>query len=285
MRACFFGLFFILALPHYSVAQPAKFLFGAKGGPSGSVPAVHGGYGKGCLAGASELPETSSGWQAMRLSRNRNWGHPTMLSYIERLSVDAQAAGWPGLFVGDISQPRGGPMRSGHRSHQVGLDADIWLRRPSGKPLSRKQRERISSHVVVGRDRQRVNAHWTPSHHQVLKAAASDAAVARIFVNAAIKRELCAREPNNGDRRWLRKIRPWWGHDAHFHVRLNCPNDSPECVGQAPIPAGDGCDDTLAWWFSDEALNPKPDPKKKPKPRRQLTLDDLPQACRSVLAH
>ena len=118
---------------------------------------------------------------------------------------------------------------------------------------------------------------------EVLKAAASDPAVARIFVHAAIKDQLC--QTAGADRGWLSKIRPWWGHNAHFHVRLSCPAGATGCIDQAPPPPGDGCDATLAWWFSDEARNPKPDPNapKKP-PRRALTLADLPQACEGVLA-
>ncbi|MEK7690047.1 MAG: penicillin-insensitive murein endopeptidase, partial [Bdellovibrionota bacterium] len=56
---------------------------------------------------------------------------------------------------------------------------------------------------------------------------------------------------------WLRKIRPWCGHDYHFHVRIRCPSSgSPECTESAEIPAStteSGCDETLAWWFSEEA--------------------------------
>ena len=263
------------------VAKTAKQLFSAKGTPSQLAPNSHGSYAKGCLAGAEQLPETGPTWQAMRLSRNRNWGHPSTIRFIERLSVRVQEVGWPGLYVGDISQPRGGPMRSGHRSHQIGLDADIWLKRPSGKKLSRKSRERISSDVVVSGTS--VNSKWTSSHHQVLKAAASDPAVARIFVNSAIKQELCWSEPRDADRSWLRKIRPWYGHDAHFHVRLNCPAGALDCENQAPIPAGDGCDASLAWWFSDEARNPKPQPGKKKKKRKVITLADLPLSCAAVL--
>ena len=107
--------------------QPAKFAFSAIDAPTTSAPAPHGSYAAGCLAGAAQLPETGPGWQAMRLSRNRNWGHQDMIAFIERLSRAARAAGWPGLYVGDISHPRGGPMVSSHRSHQIGLDADIWL--------------------------------------------------------------------------------------------------------------------------------------------------------------
>jgi penicillin-insensitive murein endopeptidase len=264
-----------------AAAEPAKFLFGAKNQPSEMNSASHGEYAKGCLAGGVELPETGPAWQAMRLSRNRNWGHPGTISFIQRFSSQVQQVGWPGIYVGDISQPRGGPMRSGHRSHQIGLDIDIWLRRPDRLDLSRAAREKISSHRVVAGNRKKVNRYWTDTHHQVLRAAASDAGVARIFVNAAIKQELCLAEPASADREWLRKIRPWWGHDAHFHVRLNCPADSPDCVAQAPIPAGDGCDETLAWWFTDEALNPKPKPGAKP--RRALTLADLPRACAAVV--
>ena len=276
------GLFSGMAVTGPGLAeQPAKYLFGAKKGPAEMIPASYGTYAKGCIGGAVELPETGAGWQAMRLSRNRNWGHPTTISFIQRFSTKVQEIGWPGLYIGDISQPRGGPMRSGHRSHQLGLDIDIWLRRPGTKALSRKARERISSHVVTTGDGMGVNSYWTPQHHQVLKAAASDPSVARIFVHAAIKQSMCEAEPKGAGRAWLRKIRPWYGHNAHFHVRLKCPLGSVACTNQAPIPAGDGCDASLAWWFSDEARNPKP--KKNGKKRRALRVSDLPRACATVL--
>ena len=260
-------------------AQIAKFAFGGAGKGTGGKPAALGRYARGCLAGAVRLPETGPGWQAMRLSRNRNWGHPETIAYIERLSRAAREAGWPGIYVGDISQPRGGPMLTGHASHQIGLDVDIWLRRPNSLRLSRAARERISSTSVVAKNRQRVNARWTESHARVLEAAARDGAVARIFVNAAIKRRLCEIR-RKSDARWLRKIRPWWGHRAHFHVRLHCPKGTP-CVPQKPLRPGDGCDKTLEWWFSREALYPPPpDPKKLRPP---LMVADLPRECRAVL--
>jgi len=263
-------------------AEPAKYTFAAQRLPSPMAPSPIGSYARGCMAGGVELPETGENWQAMRLSRNRNWGHPATIAFIERLASEARSAGWPRLYVGDISQPRGGPMRSGHRSHQMRLDVDIWLRPGSETPLSRAARERISSTVVVAPDRRRLNRNWTASHVRVLRAAAEDSAVARIFVNAAIKNALCESLPAD-DRGWLRKIRPWWGHDAHFHVRLACPAGAAECVSQAPPPAGDGCDATLAWWFTDEALNPKPRDPDTP-PRHELTLADLPPSCRQVIA-
>jgi penicillin-insensitive murein endopeptidase len=218
----------------------------------------------------------------MRLSRNRNWGHPEMLGFIRRLSQRAVAMGWPGLYVGDISQPRGGPMNGGHRSHQIGLDADIWLRKPGPTVLSVREREEISAVSVVRADRIGVGNAWRPEHHALIREAALDPAVARIFVNAAIKRALCEAEPRSGtigDRDWLRKVRPWWGHDSHFHARLVCPANTPGCVGQDPPPGGDGCGAELEWWFTDEALHPK----RAEKPPAELTLDDLPQACRATV--
>ena len=262
-------------------AEPAKRAFGAATAPTSGPAAAHGGYSAGCMAGAVELPESGPGWQAMRLSRNRNWGHPELVAFVERLSRAAQGEGWAGLLVGDISQPRGGPMTSGHKSHQIGLDADIWMRPAERLDLSREAREALSSDSVVASDRLRVNGAWTEGHARILRAAASDPAVARIFVNAAIKRELC-RAASENDREWMRKIRPWWKHDSHFHVRLACPVGEAGCVDQAPPPPGDGCDETLEWWFSDEALNPPPPDPDAPPPR-DLTLSDLPPACRAVL--
>ena len=256
-------------------AEVAKFLFGAEAAPSPGAPAPIGSYAKGCLVGGVELPETGWGWQAMRLSRNRNWGHPVAIAFIERLAAEGQTIGWPGLYIGDISQPRGGPMRSGHRSHQIGLDIDIWLRLPDRLALTRREREQIGSARLVTADRLSVTGGWTPLHHDLLKAAARDPAVARIFVNAAIKAAMCRDEPAAADRSWLRKIRPWWGHDAHFHVRLACPPGAVACVDQAPPPAGDGCGEELAWWFTQEALNPTP----SGGPRKEIQLADLPAAC------
>ncbi|GMG83860.1 penicillin-insensitive murein endopeptidase [Paralimibaculum aggregatum] len=259
--------------------RPAKELFGAEAAPSGDVPTPLGSYARGCIAGAMQLAETAPGWQAMRLSRNRNWGHPAAIAYIERLSEHVRRIGWPRLYVGDISQPRGGPMLTGHRSHQIGLDIDIWFRRPSTEPLSRQNRERISSTLLVDRKAMTTNGNWTDEHLRILRAAASDRVVARIFVHAAIKRRLCS--DATGDRAWLRRIRPWYGHDSHFHVRLACPADAAGCTDQAPPPAGEGCGAELDWWFSDEALNPKPKPGKK---RGPLTLADLPAACKRLVA-
>jgi penicillin-insensitive murein DD-endopeptidase len=260
----------------------AKKLFGAKSGGSRQSPAAFGSYAKGCVAGAQQLPETGPTWQAMRLSRNRNWAHPEMIDFVKNLSVKAaRQPGWNGIYVGDMSQPRGGPMLSGHASHQMGLDADIWMLPAQSLNLSRAEREKISSVSMRRAKGAYVNSSWTRQHHEVLKAAASDPRVARIFVFPGAKVQMCADE--KGDRSWLRKIRPWYGHHYHFHVRLSCPQGARGCVDQAPPPAGDGCADARQW--QENILNPpppNPNPPKR-KPKRALILADLPAQCQSVL--
>src|SRR3954468_7699383 len=190
----------------------AKELFGRKVLPAAMPSRVIGFYAKGCIAGAEALPIDGDTWQVMRLSRNRNWAHPQLVKLLERLSANAHKdAGWPGILVGDMSQPRGGPMITGHASHQVGLDADVWLTPMPKRELSRNEREEMSAVMMVRPDRLDVDPQaWKPGHLAVIRAAAQEPAVQRIFVNAAIKKALC-REAG-GERGWLSKLRPMYGH-------------------------------------------------------------------------
>jgi penicillin-insensitive murein DD-endopeptidase len=262
-------------------ATPAKALFGRRPMPAPLASRAVGFYSKGCLAGATALPINGKNWQVMRLSRNRNWAHPKMVRFLEQLAEKGTKVGWRGLLVGDMSQPRGGPMITGHASHQVGLDADIWLTPMPDRELTPAEREEMSATMVVAPDRKDVDPKvWTPAHGALIKTAAQDPQVERIFVNPAIKKALC-REAGN-DRGWLNKVRPYWGHDYHFHVRIHCPADSPECKPQAPVPPGDGCGKELDHWFTEAILHPKPSPV-PPKPRPPLKMADLPAACRQVL--
>ena len=190
---------------------------------------VIGSYAKGCLAGGTALPLDGPAWQAMRLSRNRVWGHPDLVAFIERLAIGAQGDGWPGLLVGDMAQPRGGPMRTGHASHQIGLDVDLWLTPMPDRRLSGEERESISAVSMLKPGTRTVDeALFTDARIALIRRASLDPEVARIFVHPAIKQAMCDRAA--GDRAWLTKIRPWWGHDAHFHVRLACP------PGETPVP-------------------------------------------------
>lgn len=296
MRASFhllIGLFLAVISTHASHAEGllAKDLLGNKALGSGHRPEAIGFYSKGCLAGGVQLDENGPTWQAMRLSRNRNWGHPMLLEYIADLSsrVALDLPGWKGLYVGDMNQPRGGPMKTGHASHQSGLDVDIWMLPASRLDLTRKEREEISSISIRSKDQRTVNQNWTDAHAKLLELAARDARVDRIFVTPPAKIELC-KTAKSSDRDWLQKIRPYWGHHYHFHVRLKCPEGSKRCVSQSPSVAelskgGDGCDSSLNWWVTTALIPPDPNqPKPKPKRHpREYTMDDLPRACRAVL--
>ena len=259
-------------------STPAKELFGRAVVPAPMEPEPIGFYSKGCLSGGLELPMNGPNWQVMRPSRNRNWGHPALIAFLERFApAAARASGWPGLLIGDMSQPRGGPMLTGHASHQIGLDADVWLTPMPARELSREEREEMSATDMVREDGLDViSGVWTPGHLAVVRAAAEDPAVQRIFVNAAIKRAMCrvaAGEP------WMRKVRPYFSHNYHFHVRLYCPRGAESCRDQDATPAGDGCDASLAWWFTEEALRPRKPGKSWPP----MTMSALPAECRTVL--
>lgn len=259
----------------------AKDVFGgfrtASQGPAVSI----GYYSQGCAQGMVQLPESGPSWQGMRLSRDRQWGHPQMIDFLVGLSRAAQQAGWQGLYIGDISQPRGGPMVTGHASHQIGLDADIWMLPPSSLSLSRTQRENLSSVSITNSRGTALSGHWTPGHMSIMRAAARDPRVERILVDPVAKVAMCQAE--RGDRAWLRKVRPINAHNYHFHVRLSCPQGSI-CRRQDPPPAGDGCAEAEEWIknrIDPGRVTPTP-PDPDYRHPRTYRMSDLPAQCQTV---
>ena len=285
-------------LPEISDVIPAKIYFGRVNGPAPLKPEVFGTYSRGCIAGAVQVPADGPAWQVMRPSRDRAWGHPKLVDLVKRFAAEAKASdGWNGLLVGDLQQPRGGPMLTGHASHQAGLDADIWFTPMPDRTLTRQERESMSA-TLMTLDRKRINPNrWTNAHAQLVKRAASYPEVGRIFVHPPIKKALCDWAGNKGA--WLAKVRPLKGHNYHFHIRMKCPAGSPQCKDQAtPSPKdGTGCGEELAYWFSDKPwvsqtrpaaakaptiVNGVPIPRKKPVPRQNLAW--LPQECRALVS-
>jgi len=270
----------------------AKQLFGTVKTSAPLKARAVGWYAKGCLAGAKPLAVDGPGWQVMRLSRNRMWGHPVLIELVERLAKEATAnKEWSGLLVGDISQPRGGPMISGHASHQVGLDADIWLTPMPDHTLTRREREDISATSMLA-SHDSVNPKvWGDGQVKLIKRAASYTKVERILVHPAIKKALC--EATKGqDRSWLTKVRPYFGHFYHFHMRIGCPDGSTNCKSQPSVPDGDGCGAELTDWLKRvapkkkkpaEAANPPAKPSKPSPKKPEMTLADLPADCKAVL--
>jgi penicillin-insensitive murein endopeptidase len=278
---------FVVAPIEASAQQAAKQVFGRMTLPANLKPSSMGFYTKGCLAGAVAMPVDGPTWQTMRLSRNRRWGHPELIKTIEELSIKGKRSGWNGLLVGDISQPRGGPMLTGHSSHQVGLDADIWLTPMPNKRMTYREREDISAVSILKRGTNFVDdRRWNKSFEKLLYHAASFPEVERVLVHPGIKKKLC--ETVRGDRSWLSKMRPVYGHNYHFHIRMKCQSGSAACKKQSPPPNDTGCGEALKWWF-DVALAPKKKPTKpakpsKPKKKREITVSDLPNQCKDVLS-
>lgn len=267
----------LLAAPAAAEKRKRPMGWGDFRSPTAQAPESVGGYTEGCLLGGVALPETGAGFETIRRHRHRYFGHPALARFVTDYGRTLDALGLGPVLVGDLSQARGGPMTSGHRSHQIGLDVDLWFTRPD-------QRGHDGAFAsLVDERREKIDPAVFEAHHvEMLRRAALDPAVARIFVGWVIKRELC--RTVKGDRGWLQKVRPWWGHTRHFHVRLRCPEGSPECRDQAEIAPGDGCG-TESWFSRAEVLQrktearmgpPKPRAKKPPKP-------PLPARCRALL--
>jgi penicillin-insensitive murein DD-endopeptidase len=270
-----------------SQEQPvaAKTVFGAAATPASLAARSIGFYSRGCLAGAVAIPIDGETWQVMRLSRNRNWGHPKLVAMVKRLADDVAAKdGWQGLLVGDISQPRGGPMLTGHNSHQIGLDADIWLTPMPNRRLTPAEREALSATSMLGKDGIHADPEvFTPYHAALIRRAASYDEVERVLVHPGIKKAMC--EEKGVDRKHFHKIRPYWGHHYHMHIRIACPPDSVGCRPQPPTGPEDGCGKEVDDWITLLQRPPKvakPGVKPSPPPK-PVTLADLPPECRLVV--
>jgi len=269
----------------------ARDLFGAVAAPAPLAARAIGSYAKGCLAGGVSLPINGPDWQVMRLSRNRNWGTPELLDFLEKFASDARGLdGWPGLLVGDMSQPRGGPMLTGHSSHQVGLDVDIWLTPMPDRILTPQEREDVTA-VSMLKDPFSVDPNvFTLDQVKLIRRAALSPQVARIFVHPAIKKALCEQASKAGkDTAWLGKVRPWWNHHYHFHVRLYCPPGMEGCENQKDVSGDNGCGQELTNWYTmlkKAAIEAAKPPVSGAKPwvgKPPLTMAQLPKECGTVL--
>ncbi|MEQ1864608.1 MAG: penicillin-insensitive murein endopeptidase [Micropepsaceae bacterium] len=265
-----------------SDTAPAAEQFAAVSTPTATAPRVFGSYTRGCLSGARQLPSDAPKWQVLNPSRNRNWGHPALIRFIESLADNVARDGHRGLLIGDLAQPRGGPLPSNHNSHQVGLDADIWLTPLPPRRLTANELESFEPPTMVDGEALSVLPYrFGAAQAAMLKRAAEAPDVERIFVSPPIKQALCNRTPVN-DRGWLRKIRPWRGHTAHMHVRIACPTDSDDCKAQEQTPEGDGCGAELASWFAERSWTKQASTPYKPE--AAIGLNALPAECRRLLA-
>ncbi|MFN3201956.1 MAG: penicillin-insensitive murein endopeptidase [Bradymonadia bacterium] len=278
LRGSILLLWLVTLTPHITSARGKTPRWHTVDGAAAGASEAIGGYSKGCLQGGVSVGPTGKGFQIIRLERNRSWGHPTLATFVEGYGARLDAAGLPPALIGDLAQPRGGRMPSDHRSHQTGLDVDVWFSRPEGPhPLPRTAVQAWTFPDLADKKTEEIHPdRLTKDRIEMLRLAAEDDTVARIFVSYVIKGALCAQV--KGDRSWLRKIRPWWGHRAHFHVRLHCPEGSPDCVPQKTLPPGDGCD---VWsWFTRAEVAAR---KARGEPKYTPPKIKRPRRCRQVL--
>lgn len=256
--------------------------------PAPGAPLSIGQPGAGCLQGAAALPGHARDYVLAHPERQRQFGHPDLVAYLREVAKAAHQQKLGPLYIGDLGQPRGGPTPTGHRSHQNGLDVDLWY----GPPAKASAGKAPTPPSVVDLRTKKMLPAWTARAARLLALAASRPTVDRIFVHPAVKRALCQDNPKvkldpkdpkdpkdkseRGD--WLGRLRPWWGHQDHFHVRLRCPTGSPECTASPPLPAGDGCGASLDWWFSADAQKTA---AKRAAPGEGAPA--LPEACEALL--
>ena len=238
---------------------------------------IFGTYNNGCIRGAVRIPQ-SPYYPNQRWGPGRDYAHPEMISYLEDLVKKAREHKLPPLLLGDASKRYGGPFGKGssHGSHNIGLDADISFDFSSPKKSDAELSHPKDVYIVDTKGNPTAN--FDSNRAALIYLAADDPRVQRIFVAPGIKRALCRMYKRDGySTSWLHKLRPWYGHRGHMHVRLYCPDDSPECKVQAEAPEGDGCGAELDSWFQP----PKPPkPGEKPKPPKPKVL---PEQCRAVL--
>ncbi|MEE2786277.1 MAG: penicillin-insensitive murein endopeptidase [Myxococcota bacterium] len=259
MRKCVFHVIILMMTPCFALAESPKAWSDFKA-PVGKTSEAIGRYNLGCLMGGAELPVKGRGFESIRRHRNRYYGHQRLIGFLRDYGERITKASLQPVLIGDLSQPRGGRMSSGHRSHQIGLDADVWFTRPR---RGARGSDRSFPSMVDLKNERIDRKHWNEDKAKLLKLAAEDSRVARVFVHWVIKQEVC--RVATGDRAWLAKIRPWWGHSSHFHIRLGCASTDQACVDQQPVKPADGCGEER--WFSRASVARRA--RQKGKPPRQ----------------
>lgn len=239
--------------------------------PTEGAPKAIGDYSLGCLQGAQTFTGAEKGIVLSQQKRGRYWGHPDLIDLLTRAGAEFDKLGKK-LIIGDLSQSRGGPTLTGHSSHQTGLDVDIWFHilKKSDTPSFR----------LIETEEMKAVASLEQDQVHLIKLMTREPSVERIFINPKFKKYLCeqsrALKLNPED---LHKLRAWWGHDDHIHVRLRCPTDSPECLPQQAIPPGDGCGKDLDWWFMEEAKDNEDPSAEKLKEDYLSKVKRLPKQC------
>jgi penicillin-insensitive murein endopeptidase len=267
----------------------ARDFFGSEARGSADAPEVIGFYSNGCVAGAQALPETGPTWQAMRLSRNRNWGHPEL----DRLCHGPQPAGRRHHIVERPLRGRHEPAarrpdaNSSHVSHQNGLDVDIWMLPARDLNLSVEARESLSS---ISMRSQR--GAWIRQLDRGSRAGAAPCRQ-RPTGRAHLRRHRRSRSGFAGTRPGTVTTSTGSGPSAATITISTCGSPvlpgRATCEEQEPPEPGDGCAEAEA--RREAILNPPPPvpddgvrPPPGPPRGNRVTLGQVPRQCLTLLS-
>ncbi len=186
------------------------------------------------LRNASNLLEVwkqlgkNAGFQVLNQENERYYGTWDMIQFIKKMGEWVRVS-FPNqtLAVRDISKKDGGQLAK-HKSHKVGLDADI--------AYFTKNKSRIMTTMIDTRTNQVSNDLMLDEQLKLFKYMISTGEVHVIFVDHLIKKALCEKATElgevNGNKdnpltvRTLNRLAPDFGkdreHSTHFHLRLFC---------------------------------------------------------------
>lgn len=231
-----------------------------------------GNYNNGCIFNSHSLQISTEHYQVAHPKKMRYFGDESMIRFIERYSRTVHKNGIGSVLVGDVSTKYGGRLNTGHASHQNGLDVDIefYLDRINSRDLDKPH-----ANILVNKGKQTTNSLFNRKYYDLIMLAAKDPLVERIFVSPAIKVKMCDMTRDESMHKYLHKIRPWFGHTEHFHVRLKCPSHAYDCERQDPIPEmftiAEEKEDALSWFL------PPPENSVAAAPKK--TKPALPMRC------
>ena len=181
---------------------------------------------RGRLWNAVEL--TSEPGLHVMVNRDNSFGTVATVRSLRAAVADlrAERPSAPDLNVGDLSRERGGYLRP-HRSHQLGLDADLgYFYRANAKWYTKATAENLDRELT-----------WA-----LVKSLIAEGGVEYVFMDRSVQSWLHNYALDQGeDPAWLEKIfespahkdtliRHAYGHVTHFHVRFLDP--AAERVGR-----------------------------------------------------
>lgn len=281
MCLSFLSLFILSNCQSFHSALPEKVTIAHRTNPTRGDSESLGGTSLGCLKGGKTFHGKENGIVISQSRRGRFWGHSLLIDLLTELGEFTYQRHKRYLVLGDLSLSRGGPTFGGHSSHQNGLDVDIWFETLAKRPKWDWLQTQEMKSIITPKGLERT---FGDTQLSMMTYLSQDDRVARIFVHPDIKKYLCEKKRDQFQTEGLRKIRPWYGHDDHLHLRLKCSSKDKECIDQAEPPAGDGCDQ-LSWWYSDEAKKEMESKVYTYKSQRDDYIQkssSLPKACQNI---